>query len=120
MARNGTIVRKFFLNVSKEEQKRRFLERIDDPAKNWKFSAGDVVERARWDEYMSAYEETIRETAREEAPWYVVPADNKWYTRLVVAAAIIDALASVDLHYPELDDAGKSRLAEAREKLVNE
>jgi PPK2 family polyphosphate:nucleotide phosphotransferase len=120
MARNGTIVRKFFLNVSKEEQKRRFLERIDDPAKNWKFSAGDVTERARWDEYMSAYEETIRETAREEAPWYVVPADNKWYTRLVVAAAIIDALASVDLHYPELDDAGKSRLAEAREKLVNE
>jgi PPK2 family polyphosphate:nucleotide phosphotransferase len=120
MARNGTIVRKFFLNVSKEEQKRRFLERIDDPAKNWKFSAGDVTERARWDEYMGAYEETIRETAREEAPWYVVPADNKWYTRLVVAAAIIDALASVDLHYPELDDAGKSRLAEAREKLVNE
>lgn len=120
MARNGTIVRKFFLNVSKEEQKRRFLERIDDPAKNWKFSAGDVAERARWDEYMHAYEETIRETAREEAPWYVVPADNKWYTRLVVAAAIIDALASVDLHYPELDAAGKSRLAEARTKLVNE
>lgn len=120
MARNGTIVRKFFLNVSKEEQKRRFLERIDDPAKNWKFSAGDVVERARWDEYMSAYEEAIRETAREDAPWYVVPADNKWYTRLVVAAAIIDALASVDLHYPELDDAGKSRLADARAKLMNE
>lgn len=120
MARNGTIVRKFFLNVSKEEQKRRFLERIDDPAKNWKFSAGDVVERARWDEYMSAYEETIRETSREDAPWYVVPADNKWYTRLVVAAAIIDALASVDLHYPELDDAGKSRLADARAKLMNE
>jgi hypothetical protein len=120
LARNGTIIRKFFLHVSKDEQKRRFLERIDDPAKNWKFSAGDVTERARWDEYMSAYEETIRETAREEAPWYVVPADNKWYTRLVVAAAIIDALASVDLHYPELDDAGKSRLAEAREKLVNE
>ena len=120
MARNGTIVRKFFLNVSKEEQKRRFLERIDDPAKNWKFSAGDVVERARWDEYMSAYEETIRETAREDAPWYVVPADNKWYTRLVVAAAIIDALASVDLHYPELDDAGKSRLAEARATLLAE
>jgi PPK2 family polyphosphate:nucleotide phosphotransferase len=120
MARNGTIVRKFFLHVSKEEQKKRFLERIDDPAKNWKFSAGDVAERARWDDYMSAYEETIRETAREEAPWYIVPADNKWYTRLVVAAAIIDALASVDLHYPELDAAGKSRLAEAREKLVNE
>lgn len=120
MARNGTIVRKFFLNVSKEEQKRRFLERIDDPAKNWKFSAGDVVERARWDEYMSAYEETIRETAREDAPWYVVPADNKWYTRLVVAAAIIDALASVDLHYPELDAAGKSRLSDARVRLMNE
>jgi PPK2 family polyphosphate:nucleotide phosphotransferase len=120
MARNGTIVRKFFLHVSKDEQKRRFLERIDDPAKNWKFSAGDVAERARWDDYMRAYEEMIRETARDEAPWYVVPADNKWYTRLVVAAAIIDALASVDLRYPELDAAGKSRLAEARATLMAE
>ena len=120
MARNGTIVRKFFLHVSKDEQRKRFLERIDDPAKNWKFSAADVAERAHWDDYMRAYEEMIRETARKEAPWYVVPADNKWYTRLVVAAAIIDALASVDLHYPELDAAGKARLAEARATLLAE
>lgn len=120
MARNGTIVRKFFLHVSKDEQRKRFLARIDDPSKNWKFSASDVAERAHWDDYMRAYEEMIRETAREEAPWYVVPADNKWYTRLVVAAAIIDALASVDLRYPELDAAGKARLAEARATLLAE
>jgi PPK2 family polyphosphate:nucleotide phosphotransferase len=117
MARNGTIVRKFFLHVSKEEQRQRFLERIDDPAKNWKFSAQDVAERAHWDSYMHAYESVIRETARPHAPWYVVPADKKWYTRLVVAAAVIDALASVDLHYPVLDTSGKERLAEARRAL---
>jgi len=118
MARNGTIVRKFFLHVSKDEQRRRFLERIDDSTKNWKFSAADVAERAHWDSYMHAYESAIRETARSHAPWYVVPADEKWYTRLVVAAAVIDALASVDLGYPELDASGKARLAEARSKLL--
>lgn len=120
LARNGTVIRKFFLHVSKEEQRRRFLERIDDPAKNWKFSATDVAERAHWDEYMRCYEEMIRETAAEHAPWIVVPADNKWYTRLVVAAAIGEALASVDLHYPVLDAAAKAKLAEARARLTAE
>ena len=120
LARNGTIIRKFFLHVSKDEQKRRFLERIDDPAKNWKFSASDVAERAHWDEYMDCYEEMIRETSAEHAPWIVVPADNKWYTRLVVAAAIGEALASVDLHYPVLDEAGTARLAESRARLLAE
>ena len=113
-------IRKFFLHVSKDEQRRRFLERIDDPAKNWKFSAADVAERAHWDEYMDCYEEMIRETSAEHAPWIVVPADNKWYTRLVVAAAIGEALSSVDLHYPVLDEAGKAKLAEARARLISE
>jgi PPK2 family polyphosphate:nucleotide phosphotransferase len=120
LARQGTIIRKFFLHVSKDEQRRRFLERIDDPAKNWKFSAADVAERAHWDEYMDCYEEMIRETSAEHAPWIVVPADNKWYTRLVVAAAIGEALSSVDLHYPVLDEAGKAKLAEARARLISE
>jgi PPK2 family polyphosphate:nucleotide phosphotransferase len=120
MARNGTIVRKFFLNVSRDEQRKRFLERIDDPAKNWKFSAGDVAERAHWDEYMRVYEDMIRSTATDHAPWSVVPADNKWYTRLVVAATIVDALASVDLHYPSLDAAGRAKLADARAQLMAE
>jgi len=120
LARQGTIIRKFFLHVSKDEQRRRFLERIDDPAKNWKFSAADVAERAHWDEYMGCYEEMIRETSAEHAPWIVVPADNKWYTRLVVAAAIGEALSSVDLHYPVLDEAGKAKLAEARARLISE
>ena len=120
LARNGTIIRKFFLHVSREEQRRRFLERIDDPSKNWKFSAADVAERAHWDEYMEAYEDTIRATSSEHAPWIVVPADNKWYTRLVVGAAIVDALASVDLHYPALDEAAKAKLAECRARLMAE
>ena len=120
LARQGTIIRKFFLHVSRDEQRRRFLERIDDPAKNWKFSAGDVAERAHWDEYMDRYEEAIRETAAEHAPWIVVPADNKWYTRLVVAAVIGEALASVDLHYPVLDEAAKAKLAECRASLLAE
>jgi PPK2 family polyphosphate:nucleotide phosphotransferase len=120
MARNGTIVRKFFLNVSRDEQKKRFLERIDDPAKNWKFSSADVAERAHWDGYMDAYQDMIRNTATDHAPWSVVPADNKWYTRLVVAATIIVALASVDLHYPSLDEAGRANLADARAQLMAE
>jgi PPK2 family polyphosphate:nucleotide phosphotransferase len=120
MARNGTIIRKFFLHVSRDEQRRRFLERIDDPSKNWKFSEADVAERAHWDEYMQSYEEMIRGTAREHAPWIVVPADNKWYTRLVVAAAIGEALGSVDLHYPRLDADAAQRLAAARARLVAE
>lgn len=118
LTRNGTIVRKFFLHVSKEEQKKRFLERIDEPAKHWKFSANDVKERAHWDAYMDAYEQTIRETATEDSPWYVVPADNKWFTRAVVAGAVIDALASLDLHYPKVTAAQRKVLAAARETLL--
>jgi PPK2 family polyphosphate:nucleotide phosphotransferase len=118
LRRNGTIVRKFFLHVSKDEQQRRFLERLDLPEKNWKFSANDAKERGFWDDYMTAYEEMIRATATKESPWYVVPADNKWFTRVIVAAAVIDALASLDLHYPKVSGAKKKELAEARALLV--
>ena len=116
--RNGTIVLKFFLHVSKDEQKKRFLERLDRPEKNWKFSSSDAKSRAFWDDYMDAYEETIRHTATEDSPWYVVPADNKWFTRVVVAAAVIDALASLNLHYPKVSAAQKKELAEARKLLM--
>jgi PPK2 family polyphosphate:nucleotide phosphotransferase len=115
--RNGILVRKFFLNVSPEEQRKRFLERLDDPDKNWKFSANDAAERQHWDDYMEAYEEMIRRTASEHAPWYVVPADNKWFTRIAVAAAVIEALDSLDLHYPEVDEAKQKDLAMARAAL---
>jgi PPK2 family polyphosphate:nucleotide phosphotransferase len=115
--RNGTIVRKFFLHVSKDEQQKRFLERLDNPDKNWKFSANDAKEREFWKDYMEAYEETIRETATEDSPWYVVPADNKWFTRVVVAAAVIDTLASLNLHYPEVSAAKRQELAAAKEAL---
>lgn len=118
LTRNGVVVRKFFLHVSREEQLRRFLERLDDPNKNWKFSAADANERERWDDYMHAYEQTIRETASEDAPWYVVPADNKWFTRMVVAAAVIDALGELDLAYPKVDAAKRKELGAARAALV--
>jgi PPK2 family polyphosphate:nucleotide phosphotransferase len=114
---NGTIVLKFFLHVSKAEQKKRFLERIEDPEKNWKFSSADLKERARWDDYMKAYEDMIRNTATKDSPWYVVPADNKWFTRLVVAAAVIGALASLDLEYPKVDEDKLKELAEAKRLL---
>jgi PPK2 family polyphosphate:nucleotide phosphotransferase len=117
LTRNGTIVRKFFLHVSKEEQKKRFLERIDNPEKNWKFSSADAKERGHWDDYMKAYEDMIRNTATKDSPWYVIPADNKWFTRLVVAATVIDALASLDLEYPEVDEAKLKELAEAKSLL---
>jgi len=117
LANEGTVIRKFFLHVSRDEQKKRFLERIDDPEKNWKFSAADVAERGRWDDYMQAYEDAIRATASDEAPWYVVPADAKWFTRVVVAAAVIDALAGLDLRYPELDEAARAGLTDARRRL---
>jgi PPK2 family polyphosphate:nucleotide phosphotransferase len=117
--RNGTIVRKFFLHVSKKEQQKRFLARLDLPEKNWKFSANDAKERGFWDDYMEAYEETIRETSTEDSPWYVVPADNKWFTRVIVAAAVIDALASLDLKYPKVSAAKRKELAEARNLLVS-
>lgn len=120
LSRNGTIVRKFFLHVSKGEQKKRFLERLDNPDKNWKFSSGDLVERGYWDDYQKAYEDTIRATSTKECPWYVVPADNKWYTRVVVAAAIIDALDSLDLKYPKVDSAKREQLAAAKAKLLDQ
>jgi PPK2 family polyphosphate:nucleotide phosphotransferase len=117
LSRNGTIVRKFFLHVSKEEQKKRFLERIDNPEKNWKFSSTDAKERGHWDEYMNAYEDMIRNTATKDSPWYVVPADNKWFTRVVIAAAVIDALASLELEYPEVGEDKLKELAEAKNLL---
>ncbi len=120
LTRNGMIIRKFYLHVSKEEQERRFMERIENPEKNWKFSASDVKERQHWDDYMKAFEDMIRNTATEDAPWYVVPADNKWFTRLVVAAAIIDALASLDLHYPKVDDKKLEELAAAKKTMLSE
>ena len=118
LGRNGVLVRKFFLHVSKKEQKRRFLERLDNPAKNWKFSGGDAAEREHWDDYMKAYEDMIRHTSTKDAPWFVVPADNKWFTRVVVAAAIIDTLASLDLAYPKLGQKQREELAAAREALT--
>jgi PPK2 family polyphosphate:nucleotide phosphotransferase len=118
LGRNGTVVRKFFLHVSREEQLERFLSRLDQPDKHWKFSAADAAERRHWKDYMRAYEQTIRRTATREAPWYVVPADNKWFTRVVVAAAIVDALWSLDLHYPEVDAARRKDLAAARRALL--
>lgn len=120
LTNNGIIVRKFFLHVSRDEQKKRFLERIENPEKNWKLSPSDAAERKYWKDYMSAYENTIRETATEDSPWYVVPADNKWYTRVVVAAAIIDALASLDLHYPKVGKDRLKQLAETKRELLAE
>jgi PPK2 family polyphosphate:nucleotide phosphotransferase len=120
LTRNGTIIRKFFLHVSKEEQKKRFLERIDNPEKNWKFSSADAKERGHWDEYMKAYEDMIRNTSTKDSPWYVVPADNKWFTRLVVAAAVIDTLASLELKYPEIGEVQLKELTEAKNLLDKE
>jgi PPK2 family polyphosphate:nucleotide phosphotransferase len=118
--RNGTVVRKFFLHLGKKEQKKRFLERIDNPDKNWKLSPSDAKERGYWDEYMDAYQEMIRNTATEKSPWYVVPANNKWFTRAVVAAAVIDALASMDLHYPVLSAAKLKDIAAVKDMLLAE
>jgi PPK2 family polyphosphate:nucleotide phosphotransferase len=120
LARNGIAVCKFFLDVSKEEQKKRFLERLDKPEKNWKFSPTDVKERQCWDDYMNAYEDLIRHTAAKHAPWYVVPADNKWFTRLVVSAAITDCLLAINPQYPKVSADAKKRLAEARGLLEAE
>jgi PPK2 family polyphosphate:nucleotide phosphotransferase len=120
LTRNGTVIRKFFLHVSKDEQRKRFLERIERPEKNWQFNADDLKEREHWKDYQEAYEDAIRETATEHAPWYVVPADRKWFTRIVVAAAIIDALASLDLKFPEVTAAQAREIAEARKVLNRE
>jgi PPK2 family polyphosphate:nucleotide phosphotransferase len=118
--RNGVRVVKFFLHVSRAEQKRRFMERLDQPEKNWKFSASDVAERGHWSDYQDAYEEAIQNTASKHAPWYVVPADNKWFTRLVVAGAVVDAMARLKLHYPVVGADKRKALAAARRSLENE
>jgi PPK2 family polyphosphate:nucleotide phosphotransferase len=120
LQRNGVLVRKFFLHVSKDRQKERFLERLEKPEKNWKFSASDVVERKQWREYMRAYEEMIQHTATADAPWHVVPADHKWFTRLVVAATVVDALDGLDLKFPKVDAAKRRELGAIRRALKRE
>lgn len=118
LARNGVAVVKFFLHLSRDEQKRRFLARLDDPERHWKFSANDVAERQHWDAYMEAYEEAIRATATPEAPWYVIPADHKWFARMVVAGAMVQRLHALDLKFPQVDPAATARMHEARELLM--
>jgi PPK2 family polyphosphate:nucleotide phosphotransferase len=118
--RNGFVIRKFFLNVSKKEQKRRFLDRLQQPEKNWKFSSADLHEREHWDDYMRAYEDMIANTATRHAPWFVIPADNKWFTRLAVAAAIVDTLEDLDLSYPKVDPQKRKELEGARKMLMRE
>jgi polyphosphate kinase 2 (PPK2 family) len=117
LVRNGIAIRKFFLHVSREEQKKRLLERLRDPHKNWKFSMADVRERDYWDDYMDAYERMVRHTSRAQAPWFVVPADNKWFTRVVVAAAVVDALQDMDLAFPKVSAEQREELQAARELL---
>jgi PPK2 family polyphosphate:nucleotide phosphotransferase len=120
LTRNGVIIRKFFLHVSKKEQRERFLERLEEPEKHWKFSLADARERQFWADYMTAYEDMIRHTATPHAPWYTVPADNKWFTRLVVAAAIIETLSSLELDFPKVDKAKRRELAAARAELLGD
>lgn len=120
LAQNGTIILKFFLHVSKKEQKKRFLERIDDPSKNWKFSIGDLKERAYWDEYQRAYEDAISATSKEHAPWFVIPADDKWYARLAIAAVIYRQFEQLKISYPSVDESQKAELQKARLQLMNE
>ena len=120
LTNNGTVVIKFFLHVSKAEQKRRFLERIDTPAKNWKFTTADIAERAYWDDYQAAYEEVFRYTSTESAPWHIIPADRKWYTRLAVADIICDRFDRLNLTYPQLSDVQREQLLAARQTLENE
>jgi PPK2 family polyphosphate:nucleotide phosphotransferase len=118
--RNGFVIRKFFLNVSKKEQKRRFLDRLQQPEKNWKFSSADLHEREHWDDYMHAYEDMIANTATRHAPWFVIPADNKWFTRLAVAAAIVDTLEDLSLSYPKVDPQKRKELEAARKMLMRD
>jgi PPK2 family polyphosphate:nucleotide phosphotransferase len=120
LTHNGVVIRKFFLHLSKDEQKKRFLERIERPEKNWKFASRDIDSRVHWDAYQQAYEEAIANTATKDAPWFVVPADHKWFTRVVITAAIIDALASLDLHYPRVDADRLAELTAAKKTLDNE
>src|SRR5229473_888033 len=118
LTRNGVVIRKFFLHISQEEQKKRFLERLDDSKKNWKFSMADIKERQFWKDYKEAYEEMVQRTATKHAPWYVIPADNKWFERLAVASAIVEALDGLDLKFPDVDKAKKKELEEIREALL--
>ena len=120
LVRSGTVILKFFLHLSKAEQKRRFLKRIEDPKRNWKFSASDAAERQHWVDYQKAYEDAIRNTATEEAPWIVVPADNKWYTRLVVGATVVNALENLDLKFPAVSADARQRLDDARRLLESD
>jgi len=120
LARNGTIILKFFLNVSRQEQRERFLERLDQPAKNWKFSMNDISERALWPRYMAVYQDIVRHTSTTLAPWYVVPADHKWFARVVIGSAIVSALESLDLHFPRADKASLKEFKQVREALENE
>jgi PPK2 family polyphosphate:nucleotide phosphotransferase len=120
LARNGVLILKFFLHLSRDEQKKRFMDRLDDPQKNWKFSTADARERQHWDEYQKAYEDMIRNTASEHAPWFVIPADNKWFTRLVVSAAVIDGLVSLNMDYPQVGPTQKRELDAARATLLGE
>jgi PPK2 family polyphosphate:nucleotide phosphotransferase len=120
LARNGTIIRKFFLHVSKKEQRRRLLERLDEPSKNWKFQSGDLAERDRWNEYMKAYEEALSNTSTKHAPWFIIPADHKWFMRLAIAEVVVDALDGLDLALPKLSKADLEALAAARKRLESE
>jgi len=120
LTRNGTVILKFFLHVSKEEQRRRFLSRLEDADKNWKFSEADLPERRLWSDYARAYQDLIRHTATPHAPWYVVPADHKWFTRFVVAEAVVEALESLNLRYPVVDEAKRKELAGVRKILLAE
>ncbi|WP_213287685.1 polyphosphate kinase 2 family protein [Bradyrhizobium sp. sGM-13] len=120
LARNGTVILKFFLNVSKEEQRERFLARLEEPAKNWKFSLADIDERKLWDKYQAAYQDVIRHTASQAAPWIVVPADHKWFARVVIGSTIVSTLDRLDLHFPKVDKADRSEFAKVREALLNE
>jgi polyphosphate kinase 2 (PPK2 family) len=120
LSRNGTIIRKFFLYVSRSEQRKRLLERLDDPAKNWKFSAADVQERAKWHAYMSVYRDALAATSRDNAPWYVIPADHKWFAHVVIADIIVKALDGADLSFPKLTPKQRQELLQARRQLVRE
>lgn len=120
ISKNGTVIIKFFLNVSKEEQKKRFLERIDEPLKNWKFSSADIDERGKWNDYMAAYEQAINETSEEYSRWYVIPADKKWFTRIAISKIIVNTFKEMNMKLPELSESEKARLEECRTRLLNE
>jgi polyphosphate kinase 2 (PPK2 family) len=120
LARNGTVILKFFLNVSKQEQRERFLERLDEPAKNWKFSLGDITERALWAKYQAAYQEVVRHTSSAAAPWHIVPADHKWFARVVIGSAIVSALDKLDLGFPKPDAAALQEFKQVRQALEDE